>query len=790
MEKRIISIDISPESGNEPCEKAGIMWEHNATQLQFHISPSYIGDYRYYIEYRSVLGTKVRTEYLELNTENNTVTYDVSVTMSSLKGVECYFNIVKFDEDGNTIQVIKPKKFGLTFDFSPDTDNFLAKVNDFSVNALLEAIRQGTFKGEKGDRGEKGEIGDKGEQGDGVNSLFDCSVNLYNEATNIAGKVVSVTTGELADNSTYTATDYIYLKAGQYIMTYDNTRAYFVNMGTYDLSKKFIKRTDLLNGSINITEDCFVRFSGLISRVKDKQIMLVKGTELPTEYVPYYIKLKPEHLPEIEADTDDLIVSKEDTDFIKTSGNLINHMTVTKGKTISPTGVLTDSVQYCITDRMILKKSTVYTARKLTRISYFKENGDYIGQLSLETADYSPKTFTTSDDFDYAVLSLPKNSIVKDEWQLYEGDTVPEEFEKQHLVIDGYRLYDEPDKDVDPIEEFKNRDRIVFDKSPLFTLDEDVTVYPDTTVTGQARVQAVYGYYDELMSDNPLYITKTELGADKHGNKLYRYDFKNPDQKHSSGVAYSTAKPKVILISGIHPELSGIYSLFNTMKEITNNPKLKDLKNDIHFIVVPLVNLYGMINGGRKNDAGTNGVDLARNFEIDWGGYEPDKEPTSNSYCGTAPLTEAECIYIDNIMKENADAIFFASCHSFQGSGNKDFIWATVNSKYSANLGEKLVTKLSQEWSDKYDIITTSKGYISGNSDNYFIGTSEVSNSGGTEGSQASKYGIHGGTVEVCDYFHFPDLRSKHLDEFVISRGTETYVNWILLNVYNYRTDF
>lgn len=166
METKIISIDISPESTETPIENAGVMWEHNATQLVFNIDSAYIGDYKYYIEYRSLIGTKVRTEYLMLNTETNTITYDIPVTMSSLKGVECYFNIVMIDGDGNTIQVIKPHKFCLQFDYSPDTDNSIAKVNDFSINALLEAIRIGTFKGDKGDKGDTGAKGEKGDKGD------------------------------------------------------------------------------------------------------------------------------------------------------------------------------------------------------------------------------------------------------------------------------------------------------------------------------------------------------------------------------------------------------------------------------------------------------------------------------------------------------------------------------------------------------------------------------------------------------------------------------------------------
>lgn len=151
MENKIISIDISPDIQGDINENAGVMWEHNATTLVFNIAPEYTGDYKYYIEYRSLLGTKVRTEYLKLDTETNTVTYNIPVTMTSLKGVECYFNIISIDEDGNTIQVVKPRKFCLEFDYSPDTDNSIAKINDFSINALLEAIRLGTFKGEKGD---------------------------------------------------------------------------------------------------------------------------------------------------------------------------------------------------------------------------------------------------------------------------------------------------------------------------------------------------------------------------------------------------------------------------------------------------------------------------------------------------------------------------------------------------------------------------------------------------------------------------------------------------------------
>ena len=49
MERKIISIDISPETTETQTENAGVMWEHNATSLVFNIHNTFVGDYRYYL---------------------------------------------------------------------------------------------------------------------------------------------------------------------------------------------------------------------------------------------------------------------------------------------------------------------------------------------------------------------------------------------------------------------------------------------------------------------------------------------------------------------------------------------------------------------------------------------------------------------------------------------------------------------------------------------------------------------------------------------------------------------
>lgn len=63
-------------------------------------------------------------------------------------------NIVAFSENGKTEQLIKSQTVRLYFSNLENTEKTLCENYAFSVNQLLEAIQNGTFKGEKGDKGE------------------------------------------------------------------------------------------------------------------------------------------------------------------------------------------------------------------------------------------------------------------------------------------------------------------------------------------------------------------------------------------------------------------------------------------------------------------------------------------------------------------------------------------------------------------------------------------------------------------------------------------------------------
>ena len=305
----------------------------------------------------------------------------------------------------------------------------------------------------------------------------------------------------------------------------------------------------------------------------------------------------------------------------------------------------------------------------------------------------------------------------------------------------------------------------------------------------------IYAKYDALMVKHPRYITKTDLGLCSDGvNHVYRYDFREPEPLHESNKVWSETKAKAIIVTGIHFEWAGIYAMYNALEEIADNPKLRNFRRNTHFIVVPCANPYATIADNYRSGLSTpnsygvrnaNGVEIHRNFEVDW----VLTEVGTTHYGGASPLSEVETQYIDNIMKQNTDAAFFLSCHNcgvdtFWGTG---FIWASTATKYMCNMGYRVIDKLSDAWLDKYGD-TLSAGIAEYKTDaledgETRLGWTGLSTSPGTEAKQATKYGIQGTNVEICNPFQIHGTKANpepSMSAFTMSRGAEVYVNFLL----------
>jgi hypothetical protein len=301
----------------------------------------------------------------------------------------------------------------------------------------------------------------------------------------------------------------------------------------------------------------------------------------------------------------------------------------------------------------------------------------------------------------------------------------------------------------------------------------------------------IYAKYDELMARHPHYITKTDLGLCSDGvNHVYRYDFREPDSRHTSGMSWSETKTKAIIVSGIHFEWSGIYGLYYALEEIADNPELFALRRNTHLIVVPCMNPYCTIAANYDASIGVlnaNGVQIHRNFEV--GFIYPDQsgyvEAGNRNHGGTEPLSEVETQYVDNIMKNNTDAAFFLTCHNF-GDTSFNFIWPSVATPYMCNMGYRLIDKLSNVWMAKYgDELVGLEDYRTDDIPSWDnrLGFAHISQTPGTETRQATKYGIQGANVEINGRFWVHGTKANpepSMSAFTMSRGAEVYVNFLL----------
>jgi hypothetical protein len=241
------------------------------------------------------------------------------------------------------------------------------------------------------------------------------------------------------------------------------------------------------------------------------------------------------------------------------------------------------------------------------------------------------------------------------------------------------------------------------------------------------------------------------------------------------------------------------------MEEITTNPKLLDLRRNLHFIIMPMINPTGFTDSayGVRNP---DGIQVHYNFEVDF------KYPTDTGYVehgnrnhgGETPLSIPETQYFDALMDEYKDTLAcVVSCHNNDVDVNRGtgYIWCSCATHFMCNLGFRFVDKMSAAWREKYGtafddgvrwaneyaLTKASEGsslfdptYVYEQPEwDYRVGMASLSGSGGTEYKQALKYGVHGINVETCDRCMILDKDfNKKRTANVITLGCETYVNF------------
>jgi carboxypeptidase T len=184
---------------------------------------------------------------------------------------------------------------------------------------------------------------------------------------------------------------------------------------------------------------------------------------------------------------------------------------------------------------------------------------------------------------------------------------------------------------------------------------------------------------DSMRLQYPNLITaKIDRGTTEGGRKMWMVKISdNPD------VNESATEPAIYFDGLIHARepqsmASVMYFMYWLLENYATNPEAAYLVNNREIFFVPIVNPDGYYynqttnpNGGgswrknRRNNSGSYGVDLNRNYQYKWG-YDnigSSGTPSSDTYRGPSPASEPETQSVQNILSQFKPKIGF-SMHS------------------------------------------------------------------------------------------------------------------------------
>ena len=428
--------------------------------------------------------------------------------------------------------------------------------------------------------------------------------------------------------------------------------------------------------------------------------------------------------------------------------------------------------------------------------------------VMMETINTSEALITVNEDFAWTEAGT------KLTWADTGRDIVPSECEEEiseiekklqeqeNQIIDLGKKVENVNADAtleDAYKRIKNWNYPIYEESEVFLLEENI---PAMGATEPMTTDGIYAKYDALMEAHSHYITRENCGMGSDGTTpIYAYHFKEPAPRSPYQGMWRERKPVILVCTGVHQEWAGIYSMYYAMEEIITNPKLLDLRRNIHFIIYPMLNPTAAFDEQYKM-RNPDGIQVHHNFEVGHG--ENGAVQGDRYYGGETPLSIPETQYFDATMKKYKDDLACVlSCHNnvVDEKYGTSFIWCSCATYFMTNLGNRLADKMSAAWYQKHgtaliegirhandyaleqaatgshpffkpDFTTRQEDW------DYRIGWAGLSGSGGTEYRHAMKYGVHGINVEVCPRCVLDKNYKAEYTSNVMTMGAETYINF------------
>jgi len=219
-------------------------------------------------------------------------------------------------------------------------------------------------------------------------------------------------------------------------------------------------------------------------------------------------------------------------------------------------------------------------------------------------------------------------------------------------------------------------------------------------------------------------------------------------------------KHKIFLLGGQHARewigpATVLYMANKLVTEYGTSQEVTDLVDNFDILIIPTLNPDGYVwtwtnyrlwRKNRRNNGGSYGVDLNRNWANHWCENGASRDPTSDTYCGTGPFSEPETQVIPKVVKEYGVFGGAIDFHSYGQLIMRPYGWTNAPPNNDAQLeeiGNRMVAAMRSTTGVAYTNQAIHELYLSaGSSADWFHDEGAIPLSFGFEARDTGRYGF------------------------------------------------
>ncbi|MCA9272164.1 MAG: hypothetical protein KDA31_03875 [Phycisphaerales bacterium] len=179
-------------------------------------------------------------------------------------------------------------------------------------------------------------------------------------------------------------------------------------------------------------------------------------------------------------------------------------------------------------------------------------------------------------------------------------------------------------------------------------------------------------FMNQLVGERPDLASISTIGQSLQGNPIWTVN--------ATGPGDASNRPQVAINATIHAREwitspAAEYLLESLVRDYDSNPRIRNLMDTVDWYVTPVFNVDGYLyswsterywrKNRRNNGNGTFGVDLNRNWDIDWGGNGASSNTSDETYRGTSAFSEPETQVMRDFLLTLDDLRAHVDTHSY-----------------------------------------------------------------------------------------------------------------------------